>query len=413
MVLSAVPAVEHVAVHTRRCVSLFDVSWGGHSENWGGIRTSRGTLRPSEAVLGLRDGPLADSLEIEQLHSRLDGLTIWGHSPAITHAVERDENGRSQSATYTLRGRELAQWNSGGLVASLSSSWGTESVGDAQGDRTVLDDYIFLKTDAADGPVSFWEHFVEQRKIASLLVFAFGRAIGFREHRLRDSRFVARMNGGAVYDHPRHQVVSRHSIRDRELPVLTREQLGRPMAYLPQIGSEGLAAWSEAYERWRRFILPAAAVLGRQRPFVKDVVTSTSMAIEAAGGLIGPQAGEEQFWNGRGRRPTYVSVYRCLKYLDLDLSDIGERVDIAAAIANNYNDVKHFDRGDFPDSDQTYLVSRLNRLIVRMVALSLTGRGDELMVPIRDSVDVLDVKQLFHANHMQVGAEGAWQSTET
>jgi hypothetical protein len=41
--------------------------------------------------------------------------------------------------------------------------------------------------------------------------------------------------------------------------------------------------------------------------------------------------------------------------------------------------VKHYDRGDFPDHDESYVVSEVNQTIVRLLAIHITGRGDELL----------------------------------
>jgi hypothetical protein len=389
-------------------VSLFDIAWGGHSENWGGVKTSVGTLRPSEAVLGYRDGDLADPLVFHKLQSRMDGLAIWARAKSITHDSTTDENRRVQTVTYLLAGEEIATWQQGTLRMSLSSSWTTNPEINGYSERNALDDFVLLQSEAVGRTASFWDHFVEHRKLATLLVFLFGRPISFREHRLQDDRFAARMSDGKIYDHPRHEVISRHTVREREAPIPTRESLGRPFAYLPQIGPDGLAKWSASYEEWSRFILPSSGVLGRSRPFIEDLVISTSMSIEAAGGILGRQEGEDELWNGKGRPPTKVNVYRCLRFLGLPLEALGDEIGLAIAIANNYNDVKHYDRGDFPGHDSTFLVSRLNRLIVRLIALSLIDSDGALLKPFRDGVELSEIRQEFHVYGATVDHGGNW-----
>jgi hypothetical protein len=391
-------------------LSLFDVTWGGHSENWGGVAASIGTLRPSEAVLRERDGDLAEPLEFRTLQSRLDGLSIWARAQAIMSDSTTDEEGRVQSVTYTLNGDELVAWDQGPLRMSLTSTWTTDPQTDGYAASNQLQDFVVLRSHVRDEGVvlPFWDHFVEHRKLATLLVFLFGRSISFREHHLQDERFAARMMGGTVYNHPFYEVVSRHTYRDREAPVPTKEALGRPLAYLPQIGAEGLAKWSEAYDAWNRFILPSSGVLGRTRPFIEDIVISTSMSIEAAGAILGRQAGEDELWNGRGRTPTKVNAYRCLQYLELPLEVLGDRVGLAIAIANNYNDVKHYDRGDFPEHGATFLVSRLNRLIVRLIALSLADANGALLLPYRNGSELHEIKQEIDGWKAHVDHDGNW-----
>lgn len=391
-------------------IALFDITWGGHSENWGGVSASVGTLRPSEAVLRDRDGELSDPLEFRTLQSRLDGLSIWARANAITSESVTDESARVQSVTYKLDGTALATWNQGRMRMTLTSTWTTDPQVDGYSSRNELTDFVVLRSEVAEQGVvlPFWDHFVEHRKIVTLLVFLFGGPISFRQHHLQDARFAARMMDGTVYNHPFYEVVSRHTIRDREAPIPSKESLGRPLAYLPQIDVEGLTNWSDTYDQWARFILPSAGVLGRTRPFIEDVVISTSMSIEAAGGILGAQDGEEELWNGKGRPPTKVNVFRCLHFIGLPLSAYGDNVGLAIAIANNYNDVKHYDRGDFPDQGQTFLVSRLNRLLVRLIALSLVDRDGTLLKPYREGSELYEIKQEFDAYKATVDHDGNW-----
>ena len=66
---------------------------------------------------------------------------------------------------------------------------------------------------------------------------------------------------------------------------------------------------------------------------------------------------------------------------------IRDRVGVSRAIANNYNDVKH-DRGEFPDHDESYVVTEVNQLIVRLLAIHITGQGDELLSSYREKATV-------------------------
>lgn len=390
----------------RGAVSLFDISWGGHSETWGGVNTSVGTLRPTEAVLGRRDGPLGDPLEMTRMYSRIDGLNEWTRLGSVFHENELDASNRIRAATYELRSAEGVEWTQGEARMSLQGGWNVSENRDALRLRTVIDETVSLVSEF-DSSRSFWDHFVEQRKIATLLVFLYGRPIGFREHKLRDDRFAARLSDGRIYAHPRYEIISRHTIRDRVNPVPSTDDLGRPLAYLAQIGPDGLSAWADAYETWSRFILPSMSVVGRAQPYIEDIVVSTSMGLEAAGGLLGEQEGEQPTLH-RGRPTTATNVYRALHVLQLDWSGVGSELGLARAVANNYNDVKHSDRGDLPDQDSTFLVSRINELVVRLLALRLTGRGDELLAPYRDGNEMWKIKEDFRLNRLSVLDDGTW-----
>jgi len=105
-------------------------------------------------------------------------------------------------------------------------------------------------------------------------------------------------------------------------------------------------------------------------------------------------------------------VYRVLHHLALNWGEVGSEIGLARAVANNYNDVKHADRGDFPDNDATFLVSRVNRLVVRLLALTLTGRGDELLEPYRTGGEMWSIKEDFRLNHLGVNEDGSWNRVE-
>lgn len=274
-------------------ISLFDIAWSGHSENWGGTRAPIGTVRPTLAVLGDRAGVIGDPLVMRELHSRLDGLNEWARLSSVATDSETNAENRIQSVTMLLHRDDGITWQQGDATMSIRASW-THSPAQDGYDRTItVSDNVHLESTFAAGPMPFWEHFVEQRKVANLMVFLFGRPISFREHALRDDRFASRLMGGQVYDHPLTELISGHTYRERRSTIPSKKELGRPIAHLVQIGSEGLAQWSDNYERWERFILPSAAVLGRTGRFIEDIVISTSTSIEAAGALLGVRPGEE------------------------------------------------------------------------------------------------------------------------
>ena len=87
---------------------------------------------------------------------------------------------------------------------------------------------------------------------------------------------------------------------------------------------------------------------------------------------------------------------------------IRDRVGLSRAIANNYNDVKHYDRGDFPDHDESYVVSEVNQMIVRLLAIHLTGRGEQLLSSYRDGNDLYKIKQVLDGYGLRVDETGCW-----
>ena len=390
-------------------ISLFDVAWSGHSENWGGHRASIGSMRPALAVLGDRDGPLADPLLMGEMRSRMDGLTEWARLTAVSSDTDTDEEGRIQSVTMLLHRDDGIAWQQGDATMTIRAGWHHSPEQDGYSRSTTVDDNVHIESTFSSGPMPFWDHFVEQRKVANLLVFLFGRPLSFREHKLRDDRFASRMSDGRVYDHPLIEVISRNTYRERRTDVPSKKDLGRPLAHMAQIGAEGLATWSNNYETWQRFILPSVSVLGRTGRFIEDVVVSTSMSMEAAGGILGERSGEGPTYSHRGHKTTATYVYRCLDAIDVLWPErIRDRIGLARAIANNYNDVKHYDRGDFPDHDESYIVSEVNQLIVRLLAIHVTGRGEELLAPYREGNGLYEIAQIVDFYRLRVDGDGHW-----
>lgn len=78
------------------------------------------------------------------------------------------------------------------------------------------------------------------------------------------------------------------------------KELGNPIADLHQISAEGFETWANNYEAWKRFTLPSASILGRDGAFLEDLIISTSMSMEAAGGIIGERPGKKVAW-GKAR----------------------------------------------------------------------------------------------------------------
>ena len=393
-------------------ISLFDVAWSGHSENWGGRRASIGTVRPALAVFGDRDDALADPLVMSEMQSRMDGLIEWSRLSSVSSDRETDSDGRIQSVTMLLHRDEGLTWRQGDATLTIRAGWYHSPEQDSYDRKTTVDDNVHIQSKFESGPMPFWEHFVEQRKVASLMVFLFGRPLSFREHKLRDDRFTARMNGGRIYDYPLTEIISQSTYRERRTDIPTKSERGRPIAHMAQIGAEGLATWSDNYEAWERFILPSVSVLGRTGRFIEDVVISTSMSIEAAGGILGERPGERVTWSrGRSPKPTTATyVYRCLDALDVLWPErIRNRVGLSRAVANNYNDVKHYDRGDFPDHDESYAVSEINQMIVRLVAIYITGRGDDLLASYRAGNNLYAIQQVLDGYRLRVDDDGRWQ----
>ncbi|WP_124895829.1 hypothetical protein [Microbacterium sp. Y-01] len=73
--------------------------------------------------------------------------------------------------------------------------------------------------------------------------------------------------------------------------------------------------------------------------------------------------------------------------------------------------MKHADRGSFPDHAETFLIGDVNELVVRLLAVSLTGQADELLGRYREGSELWDIKQRFDAYRVRiVDDRGTWQA---
>lgn len=392
-------------------ISLFDITWSGHSETWGGSRASVGSLRPTLAVLSRRDAELAAPLVMNEMHSWADGLNEWSSLSSVRTERETDEQARVQSVTMTLDASASFTWSQGDARLTLRAGWLHAPERNGYERKTTVHDNVAIVSTFESGPAPFWDHFVEHRKVANLLVFLFGRQLSFRKHCLRDDLFTTRAGGGRVISTPLTEVISRNSYRERIAEVPSVKELGNPIAGLHEIGEAGLESWANNYEAWKRFILPSASILGRSGVYLEDLVISTSMSMEAAGGIIGERPGERVTWTTRGTpRPTTATyVYRCLDVLAVQWPErVGDRVGLSKAIANAYNDVKHYDRGDFPEHDEVHVVSEISQMIVRLLVLHIAGRADELLSPYRESEQFYKIKQALDAYELRLDEDGKW-----
>lgn len=393
-------------------ILLFGLRWSGHSYP-SGLAAGLGTIRVGEAVLNSRDGALTDPLLVKQLRSWLDRLNQWTGLTTVSKEVTSDPDGRvSRARRYTVivESVEAVTWQQDDATLALETTWRSAEENDHLGRRHVIADDVVLESSFPEAR-SFDDHLVEQRKVANLLVLLYGSQVSFRRHRLRDERFVERFSSGETIDTPFVDVISGRTVRDWAQPMPASTE--RPIAFLTQIGPDGLATWAANYDPWKRFVLPAANAFGRRDVLVEETVMSTSTSLEAAGQLIGIRDNEETTYGRNGRPTTATHVYRCLHLLGITWPEHIDGIEgLARAIADNYNTIKHADRGGFPDARHSILVSHINRWIVRLLALHLTGKGDDLLKDYRSSTsnELWVLRQYFDGYELGIDAQGAWHT---
>lgn len=361
-------------------VGLFGIRWHASSIKSG---VSLGTLRPSETLLGRCEAPLNEELKLREVRSRIDGLREWTRFMGVESEPEIDEHGLTQGLRVHVTSGGEVSWEQGDATMRLVTQWRAGAPEqDEYGGLTIAESVVLTSEFPETRP--FFDHIAEHRKVVALLTLLFGRPIHFRQHQASDEKIVSRSIGGNVLSRPRIDVISTHTVRDYEQPVPKRRDLNDALALLSDVGPEGLTRWHAQYERWERFIQPAVGVLGRRGAFIEDVVVSASMSIEAAGGIIGAREGEEPTLNDRRRPTTSTYVYRCLHLLRVKWGNLApDYIGLARAVADNYNDIKHYDRGEFPDYEVTRVVAAVTQLIIRLLTLHVVNESDELLSKFR------------------------------
>jgi hypothetical protein len=92
--------------------------------------------------------------------------------------------------------------------------------------------------------------------------------------------------------------------------------------------------------------------------------------------------------------------------------DWGDHIESIAglshAVANTYNGIKHFDRGEFPDNQETYLVSLVLRQVVRLMALNMLDPSGELIKEFQKARALWRIQDHFSLNELRILKNGTW-----
>lgn len=388
-------------------VSLFDIQWSGHAVK-SGHNVSLGKLRPTEIVLSSRQADLASALLVAEMRSHIDGLKEWTRFTAIKHESETNEKGLVRKLVVEVESLTEMAWRQGEATMTLQTDWKSANPeGHDVGSFNIFE-WVVLDSKFEE-PRLFFEHLVEQRKIVHLLILIFGKGIRFRKHQVRDQAFAVKRGDGHGPHLPFVELISRRTVHEYAEKPPTREDLREPLFYLREMGTAGMQVWAEEYEKWKRFILPATAILGRSGVFVEDLVVSLSMALESAGSILGHCDGEEETYRGKVRT-TSTYVYRCLQTLDLDWGDrVESTVGLARATANTYNGTKHFNDGVMPDNDQIFVISEVLRKVARLMTLHILNPSGELLKRSREEGSLWRIHDMLVENELRITHEGKWE----
>lgn len=371
---------QNLILHTPNgVIGLYGIRWRGHSVSSG---VSLGRLSPAETVLGRYDAPLSEPFKITETRSTIDGLREWTRLYGIESDREQDEDG-SEDLVVRVRSGVPSSWQQGEATMTFVSDWRTAAPDvDPHSGLNISTQPVLVSNFSEPRP--FIDHLNEQRKVVHLLTLIAGAPLHFRQHRAGDEQIISRSVGGTILGNPKVELISSQTVREYAQPLPSKEALSGFLTRFPDVGENGMVRWSEQYEPWKRFILPAVGILGRNGAFMEDVILSTSMSIEAAGQIIGTREGEQATYY-RNRTTTATNVYRCLDLLGVSWGTIGTSNNaIARGVANAYNDIKHFDRGELPDTAVLHVVSGITKMIVRLLTLHILDESGELLRQYRE-----------------------------
>lgn len=344
------------------------------------IRTTRRSQNPSvrgatfvadEVVLratraGINEPPLFD-----QLISRFDGLADWWGERNVVLTRHTTDIGLSRRVEITTREDvEPVTWMQGEATMSLDLSWRTDTA-DHNRSWTLMQttnlQSSFITPRKAD------DHLDEHWKVKSLLVLLFGRPLAYREHAVVSQIAyyddVGQPDGDRKKFFPPRPFLTSRTLRDAQTTPSEEIELGEAIAYLRDIGPEGLTRWAEAWDdSWERLIAPTVAVLGRARPFVEDQILAAGIFLDAWGKTAERAEGEKDTYSS-SNNPTFATfAYRAMKstpanWTHAALTDAG----LAIAIRDVYTAVKHAEKQQ-PTAHEMFLLSDVMLLLVRLIA---------------------------------------------
>ena len=228
--------------------------------------------------------------------------------------------------------------------------------------QAMIETSVWFSTEFKE-PQPIEVHLQKQRDLVALLVLVYGAPIRFRQHRTSDERFGEKSH--VVYSKTWHQ-------HHEELKHPDRYK--DPVFRLEDVGVEGLERWHSKDERWQRAVTPLYGLLQREGVGVEDVAIAALISLEASGQLI-----EEIRKPPKELGGIAAHVYTSLSYLELDWTTMPfDQVRLARALATNYNEVKHFDRGDFPEPAVTNVLGSFALHVARYVVLGTASKDAAL-----------------------------------
>lgn len=116
-------------------------------------------------------------------------------------------------------------------------------------------------------------------------------------------------------------------------------------------------------------------------------------------------------YGGNGKPTLLTMIYRCVDLVDIDFgAGVASKVGLARFLKNLYNTIKHPDRGELPEPLDLYVGRELGQLVVRLIALHITGGGEETLGLYRSGSRAWREKQLLRDNGVTIADDGTLTS---
>lgn len=370
-------------------LSLFDNRWSYYSP----APIDIGRFVARDVVFKEREAGLDGPLRVTELMSEIDGLASWTNYRATEWDTELNDEQRIRAISARVESKDEFSWSVEGVTFTIRVNWR----GDDQGRPGLHVDEWVAVTTKFDEPQPVRKHLDAQERLVALLTLTFGAPVYFRQHSIRSEDFIDKVMG-----RPKPGEPDRESLGSSFYPLVSSRTVhevtkAKPkdidlrtegLVFLPQLTPDGLSKWFGSYDAWSRMIDPTVGLLFRDTVSPFDVVVSANLSLESAGHLLPsrqPETNESKdaaVATGtckKPRNPTTSSlVERCLDELNFDWSPVAETTHgLAQAIADNYNTIKHFNRGVLPPLSETRMLGGISVLVVRLLGVNLVDPSGE------------------------------------
>ncbi|MEO9248342.1 hypothetical protein ABDK96_11675 [Citricoccus nitrophenolicus] len=338
-------------------------------------------------------------LKVKSVRSKMDGLTDWVAAEAISVQSMSDAEGRLTGLDVSVRSPKEIQWSSGDAQLTLDVHW------EWSGGRELrVTQYVLLHSEFRSEKATPAEHLEQHRMVRALIAISSGGAIAYREHWIRDEDFPLRMLNGDLADTPWQAAAITQTLREHYAEPPRDDHLRRSVVTFDHLGPDGMEAWADVYRYWRRPIDVLFDLLSEPTRFIEDRLLAASMAIEAAGHLIGAVPGEVPY---RGRNvPFSNQVYRCLHAVDFDHAGIADsREALSTAAADIYRRIKHPEH-EMPDTLQSLLLSHILESVGRAVVIRQVPQAHDAVASFMHYTAAPELTDSFQRNNLFIGSHG-------